>query len=376
MSIDVRNKDKGALPGAIVQVVGTTQGTVTNADGHAEITVPDGSKLLVSYPDYESATVDTKRHSQKETTVVVLQRTENKAATSSSDEGATTTEKQVAVTVLKDGEPLPGAVITIKDTQKGVVTDKSGHAEIYAPQGSILTVAYVGCKPHLLEVGEAARQFTGITLESETPGTPVLSTETGKPLWVVDGIKVNPDFINKLDPNRIENITVLKDQSAIATYGQQARYGVIIITTKGDTALPTPGDARQETGNATTQAEFQDGSIRETGETEDDQPFLIAETMPSFQGGDLNTFRTWVQQNVKFPQIALENGIQGRVVLSFVIEKDGRLTNIQVLQTPDRSLSEEAIRVLNKSPKWSPGKQRNQVVRVKYTLPVDFRVQN
>ncbi|MDE5708400.1 MAG: TonB family protein [Alistipes sp.] len=109
---------------------------------------------------------------------------------------------------------------------------------------------------------------------------------------------------------------------------------------------------------------------------EDDQPFLIAETMPSFQGGDLNTFRTWVQQNVKFPQIALENGISGRVVLTFVIEKDGRLTNIQVLQTPDRSLSEEAIRVLNKSPKWSPGKQRNQVVRVKYTLPVDFRMQN
>ena len=108
----------------------------------------------------------------------------------------------------------------------------------------------------------------------------------------------------------------------------------------------------------------------------DDEPFLIAETMPSFQGGDLNKFRNWVQSNVKFPQIALENGIQGRVVLSFVIEKDGRLTNIQVLQTPDRSLSEEAVRVLNKSPKWSPGKQRNQVVRVKYTLPVDFRVQN
>lgn len=109
---------------------------------------------------------------------------------------------------------------------------------------------------------------------------------------------------------------------------------------------------------------------------EEEEPFLIAETMPSFQGGDLNTFRAWVQQNVRFPQIALENGIQGRVVLSFVIEKDGRLTNIQVLQTPDRSLSEEAIRVLSKSPKWSPGKQRNQAVRVKYTLPVDFRVQN
>lgn len=109
---------------------------------------------------------------------------------------------------------------------------------------------------------------------------------------------------------------------------------------------------------------------------EDDQPFLTAETMPSFQGGDLNTFRKWVQDNVRFPQIALENGISGRVVLSFVIEKDGRLTNIQVLMTPDRSLSEEAIRVLNKSPKWAPGKQRNQVVRVSYTLPVEFRVAN
>ncbi len=109
---------------------------------------------------------------------------------------------------------------------------------------------------------------------------------------------------------------------------------------------------------------------------EDDQPFLTAETMPSFQGGTLNDFRNWVQGRVKYPSIAQENGIQGKVTLSFVIERDGRLTNIQVLQTPDRSLSEEAIRVLNQSPKWSPGKQRNQAVRVKYTLPVDFRIQN
>ena len=114
----------------------------------------------------------------------------------------------------------------------------------------------------------------------------------------------------------------------------------------------------------------------EEEEVEDDQPFLRAETMPTFQGGDLNTFRNWVQSNVRFPQIALENGIQGRVTLTFVIEKDGSLTNIQVLQTPDRSLSEEAVRVLSKSPKWTPGKQRNQTVRVKYTLPVDFRVAN
>ncbi len=382
VSIEVRSKDKGALSGAIVQVIGTTQGTVTDTDGHAEIAVPGGSKLMISYPGYEPATVDTKQHSQKEATVVVLLRTENKAA-SSSNQGAATTEKQVAVTVLKDGEPLPGAVITIKDTQKGVVTDKSGHAEISAPQGSILTVTYVGCKPYLLEVGEAARQFAGIPLESETPGTPVLSAEIGKPLWVVDGIEVAPDFINKLDPNRIENITVLKDQSAVATYGQEARNGVVIITTKGDTALPArPENARQEHGKATTQAEAHDEAIRETGETEDDQPFLIAETMPLFpmqEGGnpgygDLNTFRAWVQKNIKYPAEAFRNGEQGRVVLSFVVEKDGSVSNIQILQTPGKAFSEETRRVVAASPKWKPGEQRGEKVRVRYTLPVDFRI--
>ena len=382
VSIEVRSKDKGALSGAIVQVIGTTQGTVTDTDGHAEIAVPGGSKLMISYPGSEPATVDTKQHSQKEASVVVLLRTENKAA-SSSNQGAATTEKQVAVTVLKDGEPLPGAVITIKDTQKGVVTDKSGHAEIYAPQGSILTVTYVGCKPYLLEVGEAARQFAGIPLESETPGTPVLSAEIGKPLWVVDGIEVAPDFINKLDPNRIENITVLKDQSAVATYGQEARNGVVIITTKGDTALPArPENARQEHGKATTQAEAHDEAIRETGETEDDQPFLIAETMPLFpmqEGGnpgygDLNTFRAWVQKNIKYPAEAFRNGEQGRVVLSFVVEKDGSVSNIQILQTPGKAFSEETRRVVAASPKWKPGEQRGEKVRVRYTLPVDFRI--
>lgn len=109
---------------------------------------------------------------------------------------------------------------------------------------------------------------------------------------------------------------------------------------------------------------------------EDDQPFVRAEQMPSFQGGDIMTFRKWVQDNVKFPQIALENGIQGTVNLSFVIERDGSLTNIKVVRSPDRSLSEEAVRVLSKSPKWQPGKQRNKPVRVSFNLPVVFRMAN
>lgn len=111
-------------------------------------------------------------------------------------------------------------------------------------------------------------------------------------------------------------------------------------------------------------------------EIEEEQIFYKVEKMPSFMGGDLTTFRNWVQGKVKYPQLAQENNISGRVLLMFVVEKDGSLTNIEVLQTPDSSLSEEAIRVLKTSPKWEPGKQRNQSVRVKYMLPIDFRIQN
>lgn len=105
-----------------------------------------------------------------------------------------------------------------------------------------------------------------------------------------------------------------------------------------------------------------------------DEPFIIVEQMPKFQGGDLEAFRRWVQGKIQYPSIAAENGIQGRVVLQFVIEKDGSLSSVQVLQTPDASLSQEASRVLNQSPKWTPGKQRNMAARVKFTLPVEFRL--
>lgn len=114
----------------------------------------------------------------------------------------------------------------------------------------------------------------------------------------------------------------------------------------------------------------------EEEEIEEDQPFIKVEKMPTFRGGDLNTFRNWVQGRLRYPQIAQENGISGRVTLSFVVERDGSVTNIQILQSPDRSLAEEATRVVGNSPKWEPGMQSNRPVRVKYTLPVVFTIQN
>ncbi len=113
-----------------------------------------------------------------------------------------------------------------------------------------------------------------------------------------------------------------------------------------------------------------------TEKIEEETPFIVAEEMPSFQGGDLNTFRNWVMGNLVYPTLANEYGISGRVIVNFVVEKDGSLTNIRVLQSPDPLLSEAAIAQLQKSPRWTPGKNRNIPVRIQYTMPIEFKLNN
>ena len=103
-------------------------------------------------------------------------------------------------------------------------------------------------------------------------------------------------------------------------------------------------------------------------------PFQLVEEKPSFMGGDANEFSKWVNQRLVYPEIAKENGVQGRVTLQFTIESDGRLTNVKVLRGVDSSLDQEAVRVVSSSPRWTPGKQRDRAVRVTYTFPVIFQL--
>lgn len=105
-----------------------------------------------------------------------------------------------------------------------------------------------------------------------------------------------------------------------------------------------------------------------------DDAFLIVEQMPKFRGGDLNTFRDWVKLNVKYPVDMYKQGIEGRVVAIFIINRDGSLSDAKILQSPEAEFSREVLRVLESSPKWTPGQQKGEVVRVKYTIPVDFRI--
>ena len=103
--------------------------------------------------------------------------------------------------------------------------------------------------------------------------------------------------------------------------------------------------------------------------------FVVVEQQPEFPGG-MSALMKFLGDNIKYPVIAQENGIQGRVITNFVVERDGSITDVQVVRGQDPSLDKEAVRVIQTMPRWKPGQQRGKAVRVRFTLPVVFRLQN
>lgn len=115
--------------------------------------------------------------------------------------------------------------------------------------------------------------------------------------------------------------------------------------------------------------------VDEEEEVEEEHIFMIVEDMPSFQGGDINKFREYINKSLNYPEIAAENGIQGRVILSFVVEPNGSVSNVNILRGVDPALDKEAIRVVKSSPKWKAGMQRGKPVRVSFNIPIIFVLQ-
>lgn len=100
-----------------------------------------------------------------------------------------------------------------------------------------------------------------------------------------------------------------------------------------------------------------------------------ADTMPKFQNGDMSTFCYWMAHNIKYPQEAIDSGLEGKVIFSFIVETDGSLSEFKILQSPSVILSNEVERVFNNSPKWEPGLYMGEKVRVRLTVPVVLVIQ-
>jgi protein TonB len=112
----------------------------------------------------------------------------------------------------------------------------------------------------------------------------------------------------------------------------------------------------------------------EEEEVSETEVFTIVEEMPAYPGGDAKLYE-YLGKNIKYPQIARESGIQGRVFVNFVVEPDGSVSNVKVMRGIGGGCDEEAVRVIKTMPKWKPGKQRGKAVRVTYTIPVVFKLQ-
>ena len=109
-------------------------------------------------------------------------------------------------------------------------------------------------------------------------------------------------------------------------------------------------------------------------EGDENDIFEVVEQNPSFPGGEAELMK-WLHKNLKYPPVAQENGIQGKVYIQFVVNKDGSIVDPKIIRSADTSLDKEAMRVVQAMPKWTPGKQRGKAVRVRFTLPITFRLQ-
>ncbi len=140
------------------------------------------------------------------------------------------------------------------------------------------------------------------------------------------------------------------------------------IESSESTTEAISGPVAQHTGPVAT------GPVVTEEESDEGTVFQVVEQMPEFPGG-MEALLKYLSKNIKYPSIALDNNIQGRVLVSFTVNKDGSIVDPEIMKSVDPSLDKEAIRVISSMPKWNPGKQRGKAVRVKYTVPVAFRIQ-
>ena len=158
------------------------------------------------------------------------------------------------------------------------------------------------------------------------------------------------------EENQVKQMDKLDEKVAVGTENKEGTKDRLAEAVRSDIAVaapPPPPAPKPEVSN---------------------KVFDVVEEMPHFPGGPA-ALQAFLSSNTKYPVVAQENGVQGRVIVSFVVERDGSITDVKVVRSVDPSLDREATRVVKSMPRWSPGKQNGSAVRVKYTVPVVFRLQ-
>lgn len=381
----VVTEDGTPLKGTSIVVSGGTIGTMPDDNGNFKLEVPDDSPIVFSFVGFKTVKVKPDFTKEMDITmkriIVGIDAVGNNPSTPK-------TEKTNSDTPNSNNDPLI--------VKNGIIYEELQLKDI--DQKSITSI-------NVLK-GEAAVKKWG----KQGKNGVIELTTTDIPLYVVDGVIVATP--NDLDPKSIESVSVLKNESGKSLYGEKAKNGVVLITLKkGQKAIENKnsGVKIRSTGTAGTPLIVVDGVIS-SQKTEDIDPetiqsvnvlkgematkkygnsgkngvleitlkkkddvFVIVEQMPEFPGG-VNALQEYVRVNLQYPEVALENGIQGQVKVGFVVSKTGRIEDVKVISNADPSLDKEAVRIIRSLPKWSPGVQRGQNVDVSFEIPVDFKL--
>ena len=187
-----------------------------------------------------------------------------------------------------------------------------------------------------------------------------------EPLLVIDGKVTKPEQLNAINPKEIDNVSVIKNEDVLKEYAKHfnadTSNGILFINTKEYVK-----NGKKAIASFTVQND-------EPEKNTDREAFDVVEQMPEYPGG-LPELMKYISMNVHYPEAAMKTGTQGRVVVQFIIEEDGTVSDARVVQRVSDELDAEALRVVSAMPKWTPGRQKGQPVRVKYTMPVTFRLQ-
>jgi TonB family protein len=255
-------------------------------------------------------------------------------------------------------KPIKGVNIIIQGTTTGTTSDKDGAFEIKSDNPNVFLVfSHIG---YTTSVNEFNSDTKSVVIKMNI-GTHDLSAVIVKtdgntqaldikpyPYVLVDGVAVDEETFKALDPNKIESVNILKNESATAVYGEKGKNGVILVITKKENSK----EESRVTGNQ---------------KSDNSAVFTVVEEMPSFPGGESE--RAWfISTNLRVPPESAE----GTVYVSFVVKEDGSITDAKILRGLGKNYDDEVLRVISLMPKWLPGKQNGETVAVKFNMPVKF----
>ena len=263
------------------------------------------------------------------------------------------------------GAPIMGVVVMKQGTGEGICTDKQGRGVLTVKSGDRLICSMIGKESLDYVVGELSDEELTLTMQDEEVE--------------IDEIKVvrySAQEIEKakkeIERGKVEFEQAKQEIEAAKQEMEAVKREIEAAKREAEAAKQEMGQVKADLETSKADLETAKAELVQAKAAADEEVFMIVESMPKFEGGDINTFRRWVQMRVQYPKELQEAGIGGRVVVSFTVEKDGSVSDVQTRRTPDTRLSDGVVALIKQSPKWEPGRQRGVAVRVQYTLPIDF----